>query len=91
MKFRLLSIDAYPSAGGWHWNDSHTLNPCIEFEQTELTPRKIARRLREMDYLSEASKGKIHFDFIYQEPLLIEILLNNDNQPIFALQKVEEE
>ena len=67
---------------GWVWNESYVLADGLVFYETELTPRKILRKLRKLGYLTQASKGRVRVES-YGE--LIEIQEKNTGRPIFAV------
>ena len=90
VKFKLLSIDAWREPeGGWTWNNCFTLEDGIYILESELTPRKIARMLRQWGYLSEYSKGRIYVDMgrEYME-WFIEIQNKATGEPVFALSTI---
>ena len=70
------------SETGWVWNESYVLYDDLVFCETELTPRKILKKLRKWGYLTPSSKGRVRVES-YGE--LIEIQEKNTRRPIFAL------
>lgn len=93
IKFSLLSIDAWRDEGGWYWNNVHYLEREIYILESELTPRKIARMLRDkFGVLSEHSKGRIRID-MHPEYMdwFIEICAKGTGEPIFALSTIHGE
>ena len=70
------------SKHGWVWNESYVLADDLVFCETELTPRKILRKLREWEYLTQSSKGRVRVED-YGE--LVEIQEKSTGRPIFAV------
>ena len=91
VNFTLLSIDAWrDTENGWYWNDCFRIESGIFFQESEITPRKVARFLRKAGYLSDWSKGRIRVD-MHKEMIdgwLIEILDKSTDEPIFALSTI---
>lgn len=87
-KFELRAIDAWGEPdGGWTWNNSYVLADDLIFCETELTPRKILKALRDWRFLSPDSKGRVR---VVDEGELIEIQEKNTGMPILALLLCEE-
>lgn len=87
-KFELRAIDAWGDPEGhWVWNTSYVLADDLIFCETELTPRKILKALRDWGYLSKDSKGRVR---VVDEGELIEIQEKNTGMPILALLLCEE-
>ena len=88
-KVKLLSIDAWRDEYGWYWYDLHTLESDIVIGEDAFTPRQILKALREWDYLTELSKGRLEVDIDHcvEEGLAV-ILLHNTKEPILALSGV---
>lgn len=90
VKFNLLQVDSVKSIEGyWEWNNAYFIERDIYISESELTPRKIAKFLRESGYLSDYSKGRIRVD-LHPEycDWFIEILDKNTSEPIFALSTI---
>lgn len=82
-RFELREVDAWRDPEGhWIWNESYILADDLIFCESELTPRKILKALRDWRYLSPASKGRVR---VVDEYNLIEIQEKNTGRPIFAL------
>lgn len=91
VKFELRSIDAWRGyEGGWVWNASYFLEEGIYMQEGRITPRRICSKLREMGYLSDASKGRIKVDFSPSFEYLIEIQDKNTGEPLFCLMEMAE-
>ena len=82
--FELRSVDAWAEpGGGWFWNDSHILEEGIVFGDDALTSRRICKALRDWNYLSDYSKGRVR---VVDDWPTIEIQNKNNGQPLLALQ-----
>lgn len=81
-KFKLVQIDAVKYDDCWEWNNSYTLESDIYISDSELTTRKILKMLRDWNYLTEESKGKLTVDI---DDYAITIQLRGTYEPIFAL------
>ena len=79
----LVNIDAWKEDGGWTWNASYTVERDIIMADSAITPRKITKLLRKMDFLSDASKGKVRVEMGLWP--LVEVQLKSDGMPICAL------
>ena len=87
-RFELRAIDAWGDPEGhWVWNNSYVLADDLVFHETELTPRKILKALRNWGYLSQGSKGRVR---VVDEGELIEIQEKSTGEPILALLLCEE-
>lgn len=85
IKYTLLSIDAYKDEEGcWVWNDLYKLEEDIFIHETRLTPRTILKALRQWDYLTERSKGRVTVGYPHGNDL-IEILAKGTQEPLLAL------
>lgn len=83
IKTELRGIDAWRDEdGGWTWNDSWVIEDGIYILESELTPRKILRYLRQWGYLTESSKGRVQ---VVNDGDIIEILDKNTGEPLLAL------
>jgi hypothetical protein len=81
--FEIRGIDAWKDDCGWYWNDSWLIESDVVFGKDALTPRKIAKALREWGYLSEASKGRIRLESTDGESW--EVLNKDTGEPVLAL------
>ena len=82
-KAELRSIDAWHDIdGGWTWNASYMLEDGIFLHDSQLTTRRILHHLRNMGYLSAASKGKVT---VCHEWPLLEIQDRKTGEPLLAL------
>ena len=79
----LVSIDAWKEEGGWTWNASYIVERDIVMADSAITPRKVTKLLRKMDFLSDASKGKVRVETALWP--LVEVQLKSDGMPICAL------
>ena len=82
-KADLLSIDAWKEDGGWTWNASYTVERDIIMADSAITARQVTKMLRKMDFLSDASKGKVRVEMGLWP--LVEVQLKSDGMPICAL------
>ena len=90
IKFNLLSVDAIKEPEGyWAWDNAYFIERDICIQESEITPRKIAKMLRKWGYLTEQSKGKIKVD-MHPETMswFIEILDASNDKPILALSTI---
>jgi len=89
VRLKLLSIDAWRDECGWTWNNAFIIEDGIYMDEDLITPRKIARRLREWGYLSDYSRGRIRVDMHPEyDAWFIEILDKSTREPIFALSTI---
>ena len=87
-KAELRSIDALREfEGGWTWNASYTLGNPIMFREDGITTRQILKALRQLNYLSDYSKGKMRVEDAWP---IIEIQMRGTHEPVFALMFDEE-
>lgn len=88
IKFDLLSIDAWRYDYGWTWNNAYYIERDIVIAETELTPRKLCRYLRNIGVLSDQSKGLVRVD-MHPESMSyqIEFCDKRTGEPVFALQE----
>jgi hypothetical protein len=85
-KVKILSIDAWRDEDGWYWNNLFTLEEDVIIGIDAFTPRKILKALREWDYLTDQSKGKLEVDIDHSvEDGLAVIINHNTKEPIMAL------
>lgn len=83
-KIELRQIDALrDSEGVWTWNYSYVLADDIIWCETDFTPRRILRKLRDWGYLSPESKGRVRV--ADEGDFLVEIQEKNSGKPILAL------
>ena len=82
-KADLLSIDAWKEEWCWTWDASYTVERDIIMADSAITPRKITKLLRKMDFLSDASKGKVRVEMGLWP--LVEVQLKSNGRPLFAL------
>jgi hypothetical protein len=86
--YRILSIDAWREEGGWYWNNSFTVGYC-QIKDSDLTTRKILRKMRNWGFLTEKSKGLVKIlDFSERS---MEIQNKNSDEPIYALEYMDDE
>ena len=79
-----LSIDAWNNGeGSWDWNAWHRMGEDITIDnERDTTPRKLLAILRDMGYLSDASKGQLCVEDDGQN---LTILMRGTLEPIMAL------
>ena len=86
-QFNVISVDAWREPeGGWTWNDSTQVEAGVVFRLDRLTPRIIARKLRDWGYLNDYSKGRVFVDMSCDE--CIEIQDKGTGRPIYALSQL---
>lgn len=90
IKFKLLSIDAWKGYEGyWQWNNAYTIEDDIYIEETEITPRKLCRLLRNMGVLSDQSKGLVRVDMHPEYcDYFIEFCDKRTGEPVFSLSTI---
>ena len=81
-KADLVSIDAWKEDGGWTWNASYTVGCDIIMADSAITARNVTKMLRKMDFLTQASKGRVK---VSDEWPIIEVQLKSNGRPLFAL------
>ena len=79
----LVSIDAWRGYEGWTWMDSLVVERDIIMAESTITPRKVTKMLRKMDFLSDASKGKVRVEMGLWP--LVEVQLKSNRMPLYAL------
>ena len=81
--FELRSVEGWKDPeGGWAWNNSWFIEHVeLNISDGELSPRKIFKRLRDMNLLSERSKGNV---CLYDDGDVIEVQHKSTREPIFA-------
>ena len=79
----LLSIDAWKEDGGWTWNASYFVERDIIMADSAITARKVTKMLRKMDFLTQASKGKVRVEMGLWP--LVEVQLKSNGMPLYAL------
>jgi hypothetical protein len=85
MNYELRSIEAWREPEeGWYWNQSFH---CEKVEFADPTPRKVLQWLRENEYLTETSKGKV---LVEDHGDVIEIIKKNTGEPIYAFLEIIE-
>jgi len=85
IKFKLASVDAWNDGDGWYWNNQYMLNDDLSFTEKDLTTRKILSSLRKMNYLSDASKGRVTIEDISDVDYCFEIQDRKTREPLFCL------
>ena len=81
-KADLVSIDAWKEEKCWTWNASYTVERDIIMADSAITARKVTRMLRDMDFLTQASKGRVK---VSDEWPIIEVQRKSNGRPLFAL------
>ena len=82
LKVTLLSVDAWREPeGGWTWNNWFTIEKDIFLNQKELSSRHLFKWLRDNDFLTDQSKGKMSLD---DDGHNLTICLRNTGQPVMA-------
>lgn len=81
-KFELRSIDAWRYDGLWEWNASYKLEDGFYIAEHALNTRSLLQILRQADYLSNASKGKLT---IWTDGDVYEIQNRKTGEPLLAL------
>lgn len=82
-KADLVNIDAWKEDGCWTWNASYTVERDIVMADSAITARKVTRMLRDMGFLTQASKGKVRVEMGLWP--LVEVQLKSNGRPLFAL------
>ena len=81
----ILSIDARRDRDSWTWNQWWTRGT-VALTESDLTPRKFCRMLREQGYLSDYSRGRVRVDMgRASEQVQIEIQDKATGEPLFAI------
>ena len=80
--YRLLQIDAWAEPeGGWTWNQWWKIEENIYFQSP--STRLVLRKLREWDYLSKESIGKLEVEY---DGYNYVIQRRNNQEPVLALE-----
>lgn len=83
---KILSIDAWKDNCGWYWNNFYTIGNISKEDFKKLdTNRKILKYLRDEDYLSEASKGKLAIENDDDEYNIV-IVARDNGMPLIAIE-----
>jgi len=83
--FQVASVDAWAeSEGGWYWNNQYKIG---EGQLERLTSRLILKWLRQEDFLTDRSIGRVHVEDFDD---VIEIQEKSNRRPILALINIQE-
>jgi len=81
---KILEVDAWRNEEGWYWNNACTLETGVHI--SPITPRRVARLLRQWGYLTDESKGRILVEMdLFGEDVFIEIQVKSTKQPLLAI------
>lgn len=82
-KIEIREIDAWRDEEGlWFWNESFILADDVFWNSEDFTPRKILKQLRNWNFLSPSSKGRVR---VVDEGDLVEVQEKSTGRPILAL------
>ena len=79
--YTLLSIDAWKTEDGWDWNQWFKVEQDIYFH--EPSTRLVLKKMREWDYLTKESIGKLE---VYDDGYNLVIQNRLTQEPIYALE-----
>lgn len=82
--YTIKAIDAWGAPfGGWEYNNTYNMGE-IELTEKQLdSNRLLLKALRENEYLSEQSKGKLK---VYDTGFSLEIQLNSNEMPLIVIE-----
>ena len=81
--FIILSIDAWrDTEGGWFWNASYKIDTIARTEVENYTARKLLKYMRNANFLSNASKGRVAIE---DDGDYITIINRDNGCPLFAI------
>jgi hypothetical protein len=88
-KYIIRNIDAWKEAeGGWTVNQSWNVGE-LEIADSDFTPRKVLKLLRDEGYLSDGSKGRVALDNMFGYPTTM-VVNKNTREYLFELELVED-